>query len=299
VNPCAKGIQRPELWAIEAYALAVLPNPDPGAFFVLFFKICVDESGTSKEEENIVLAAQVGRLQDWRVWEDAIYKLQVEFGFERLHSTDLYNELKKHGDVRNLPLLTSLIYKNLKGLEFGTVALLNKAKYEKFYARGKFPDGFKPDSQYALCFRYLMVQTIESIWKKYGNRIKKINFVLERGDTRSNTQAEDVYFDYRNYMAPPRIGSRLMSTLGVEDNREKESRPLFAPDMMARTVLRLKRDGKILLAKPDKVSAAGLAQKIYVLNMHSRGLQHMRTIAIEDYEKRLTRRPRKPLPPQW
>jgi hypothetical protein len=247
--------------------LAVVHAYDPEAVFVIF-SVYIDES-VDDASGRFVVGGFVGRYYAWKRWEGGVKIFQRESGVQRLHSFELYNELKKlnpnlkkdHLQRYTDGLFNNLKYIAAKEMEFGVYGVLRRKDYRSHYLKKTFPKYAVPESEYALCFRSALIATTHILEQQYGEDVSHIHFLMESGGA-SKDEMMVVYSRFRQSAPSERMRKALASEVAFIDNPDKSHKSLFLADLVARDRRRFEniRDGKLKLSRkppPSPVSMKG------------------------------------------
>jgi Protein of unknown function (DUF3800) len=212
------------------------------------FTAFIDESGTHDGSKLTVMAALVGRAEDWEVFEAAWRAILLRDGLEYIHGKDLWQGTAQFKDKGKWPferrykLGEELCDLYSEKAAYGLVILLNNSEYDQFYIAGdkKLRKHRHPiDSKYGICCR-VCLSMVARIMQKYGSIGEdQVRLVFEGGHKNggaAETILEEMYSlapVLSQYLGPDITFAPKKNTPGVQ-----------AADLLAYPTFALERDEK-------------------------------------------------------
>lgn len=175
------------------------------------------------------MASFLGHARQWEIFGRKLRRLQSEYGFNILHSTDLRHFAGEfHGwspdkGRRLVHEIADLVKDNLTE---AISATLPRDIYMSEYRAPPIPKGMNLDSQLGLCFRLCLSYMVDSLLKT-GHK-HRLHIVIERGHP--NTRNADEIFNEIKKMHQAR-GIDLLGDITIAS--KEESPPLMVADFQA------------------------------------------------------------------
>jgi hypothetical protein len=226
---------------IRNLCIALAHRWEPERLF-LILTAYFDESGTHAGSPATVLSGIMGTANQWAYFQSEMNKIKERHGFTVFHAKEFR---ARSGEFRRWPppkaaaLLQEMMVASSKLMEAATIILTNEA-YEAYRA-GEQHRRLRLDTQYALCFRYallnFLVQTLKrlSTHKRFGET--RLNIVMESGHKHAG-DAERVFHEMRKECAA--IGLNLLDGITFSGKND----PLSIADYLAYGGLAMERAGR-------------------------------------------------------
>ncbi|SRR5216683_5775718 len=189
----------------------------------------LDESNTHASADYMLMAGYVGRLGQWKHFDEAWRKGLRKSGLTHWHTSKTGN----HPFRRKASKLAD------RHLMFGVVIRLDGDIFREAYHCREWPDGAKPDSMYGLCFRYCIRGIVQQACVELPNQRVTINFELESGHRNAGAPA-DIVRSFKRERVP------MGDAIGTVTLGEKTKVPgLQAADLLANWALELEVEGRV------------------------------------------------------
>jgi len=208
--------------------LALAHRLEPERLFMIYTAY-FDESDTHSKKPDLIMAAFLGTVRQWELFERRLKVLQRRDGFQIFHATDFRNrrgEFAGWSEPKAERLISDLAKLISTGLTEGLTMTLPHALYESEYRLPPFPKGMHKDSQYGVCFRtatHSLLRIILADKKRH-----KLHVVIEDG----HKNVQDTVRIFKELKAEyAAFGHDLLGTMTVA--AKAEALPLMVADFQA------------------------------------------------------------------
>lgn len=184
----------------------------PGALFVIVTDVYIDEADTHEGTEAIYMAAVAQKQAGWERFDRRWRKLERQKRLSYSHACEIRGKWGRHGeyehwtevDVAQFVRRADLILEEDSMFTF--VVRMEREVYETCYKNVKRPSRkYRPDTDYALCFRSVLSFVPEYIAMGLRTRDIEVNFILEEHERFGD--AHRVFLEIKNDI--PEIGQLL------------------------------------------------------------------------------------------
>jgi hypothetical protein len=189
----------------------------------------------------MIMAGFLGSGRQWQLFMRRLRQMQREDGFHILHTTEFKHhsgEFAEWGDAKSLAFAYKLTGVVARELEQGMTFDLTHQRYIAEYRNTPNPKGVPYDSQYGLCFRYVLSHLVNKVASTGG--IHRLHVVLER--RHPNAWNCEKIFDETKITLKAK-GINLLGDFTLA--RKDEAAPLMAADFLAHSYLMLRRSGEL------------------------------------------------------
>jgi hypothetical protein len=236
---------------IRELCIALEHRWNPDAIFMIFTAY-LDEADTHGRAPHMIMAGFLGSGRQWQLFMRRLRQMQREDGFSILHTTEFKHhsgEFAGWGDAKSLAFAYKLTDVVARELEQGITFDLTHERYTAEYRNTPNPKGIPYDSQYGLCFRYVLSHLVNKVAHAGGTH--RLHVVLERGH--SNARNCEKIFDETKLTLKAK-GIDLLGDFTLA--RKDEAAPLMVADFLAHSHLMLRDSGEPI-GDPDTLDNAG------------------------------------------
>jgi hypothetical protein len=203
----------------------------------LLFTAYFDEADTHGDAPPMVMAGFLGHAGQWKIFDRRIKIIQKEEDFDIFHGKEVHSWYQN----KAMPVVNALTYLVKKELTEGLCIKLEYERYINGYRKSPTPKGISLDSQYGVCFRFLL-RSIVNLLHETGRK-HKLHVVVERGD-RHALNTERIFHETKQTLKARGIELLGEWTLAAKE----EAPPLMVADFLAHTYALMLRPGGIGIA---------------------------------------------------
>jgi hypothetical protein len=209
---------------IRELCIALEHRWNPNAIFMIFTAY-LDEADTHGRAPHMIMAGFLGSGRQWQLLMRRLRQMQREGGFSILHTTEFKHhsgEFAGWGDAKSLAFVYKLTDVVARELEQGITFDLTRERYTAEYRNTPNPKGIPYDSQYGLCFRYVLSHLVNKVAS--AGETHRLHVVLERGHSNA-CNCEKIFDETKLTLKAKGIDLLGDFTLARKD----EVAPLMAP----------------------------------------------------------------------
>lgn len=245
-------------------ALALFHRWEPERLFVIV-TVYIDESGTHDGSPVLIMAGWVGKLGQWAGFDPKWNKLLKQSKLTFFHSKEMRhseNEFRGWHPLDKSAFTQRAANIALKNLEFGFTITLSKEAFRDLYVNDNRPKKIPLDTQYGLCFRYLLSVIPPMVKDAFGGRELDINFVLEAGHKNAG-DAERIFNRVKKMGLSHPEEKEIVKMLNVIAFGDKKKFPgLQAADVNAYAAFQHETSSPLEVVLLDPKSSMAEAKKI-------------------------------------
>jgi hypothetical protein len=200
----------------------------------LLFTAYFDEADTHGSEPPMVMAGLLGHARQWELFERKLKTIRETERLAIFHG----KEVRGLGHTKGMRIIHNITTLIKERLTEGVCIGLPYELYANKYRATSTPKGVSLDSQYGVCFRYLLrhiLNLIHSTGTKH-----KLHVVVERGHPRA-LNTERIFNEMKETLACH--GIELLGTWTLA--AKEEAAPLMAADLLAHAYALMRRPGGV------------------------------------------------------